>query len=69
MTSGGSFASASVFPDAEKSSMMVRLTAAARALGVGRVLVSTDTFGVSAPVPRESCRRVEAGDPRSKLCT
>ena len=27
--------------------MVVRLTAAAGALGVGRVLVSTDTFGVS----------------------
>jgi len=41
-------ASASVFPNAEKASMVVRLTAAAGALGVGRVLVSTDTFGVSA---------------------
>ncbi len=38
-------ASASVFPNAEKASMVVRLTAAAGALGVGRVLVSTDTFG------------------------
>ena len=37
-------ASASVFPNAEKASMVVRLTAAAGALGVGRVLVSTDTF-------------------------
>ncbi len=41
-------ASASVFPNAEKASMVVRLTAAAGALSVGRVLVSTDTFGVSA---------------------
>ena len=47
-------ASASVFPNAEKASMVVRLTAAAGALGVGRVLVSTDTFGVSAAVLRES---------------
>ena len=39
-------ASASVFPNAEKASMVVRLTAAAGALGVGRVLVSTDTFAV-----------------------
>jgi len=39
------------------------------ALGVGRVLVSTDTFGVSAAVLRESRRRAEAGDPRSKLRT
>ena len=51
-------------PDAEKASMVVRLTAAAGALGVGRVLVSTDTFGVSAAVLRESRRRAEAGDPR-----
>ena len=56
-------ASASVFPNAEKASMVVRLTAAAGALGVGRVLVSTDTFGVSAAVLRESRRRAEAGDP------
>ena len=62
-------ASASVFPNAEKASMVIRLTAAAGALGVGRVLVSTDTFGVSAAVLRESRRRAEAGDPRSKLRT
>ena len=62
-------ASASVFANAEKASMVVRLTAAAGALGVGRVLVSTDTFGVSAAVLRESRRRAEAGDPRSKLRT
>ena len=62
-------ASASVFPNAEKASMVVRLTAAAGALGVGRVLVSTDAFGVSAAVLRESRRRAEAGDPRSKLRT
>ena len=36
-------ASASVFPNAEKASMVVRLTAAAGALGVGRVLVTTDS--------------------------
>ena len=62
-------ASASVFPNAEKASIVVRLTAAAGALGVGRVLVSTDTFGVSTAVLRESRRRAEAGDPRSKLRT
>src|SRR4051812_16406748 len=60
-------ASASVFPNVEKASMVVRLTAAAGALGVGRVVVSTDTFGVSAAVLRESRRRAEAGAPRSKL--
>ena len=36
---------------------------------MGRMLVSTDTFGVSAAVLRESRRRAEAGDPRSKLRT
>lgn len=62
-------ASASMFPNPEKASMVVRLTAAAGALGVGRVLVPTDTFGVSAAVLRESRRRAEVGDPRSKLRT
>src|SRR5258708_29193847 len=62
-------ASASVFPNAEKASMVVRLAAAAGALGVGGVLVSTDTFGVYAGVVRESRRHAEAGDPRSKLRT
>jgi hypothetical protein len=61
--------STSVFLNAEKASMVVRLTAAAGALGVGRVLLSTDTLVVSAAVLRESRRRVEAGDPRSKLRT
>ena len=59
MTSGGSSRARPVFPNAEKASMVVRLTAAAGALGVGRVLVSTDTFGVSAAVLRESRRRAE----------
>jgi hypothetical protein len=58
-----------VFPNAEKTSMVVRLTAAAGGLGAGRVLVSTNTFGVSAAVLREPRRRAEAGDPRSKLRT
>src|SRR3954447_13611630 len=43
-------ASASVFPNAEKASMLVGLT-------------STDTFGVFAAVLRESRRRAEAGAP------
>ena len=57
-------ASASVFPNAEKAS-----PPAPPPHGVGRVLVSTDTFGASAAVLRESRRRAEAGDPRSKLRT
>ena len=56
-------ASASVFPNAEKASMVVRLTAAAGALGVGRVRVSTDTFGVSTAVLRESRRRPSGRPP------
>jgi hypothetical protein len=43
--------------------MVVRLTAAAGALGVSRVLVSTDTFRVSAAVLRESRRRAEGRPP------
>jgi predicted polyphosphate/ATP-dependent NAD kinase len=50
-------ARASVFPNAEKTSMILRLVAAAGVLGVGRVLVSTDSFGISAGVLRASQRR------------
>ena len=53
-----------MFPNAEKASTVVRLTAAGGALGMGCVLVSTDTFGVSAAVLRESRRRAKAGDPQ-----
>jgi predicted polyphosphate/ATP-dependent NAD kinase len=49
-------ARASVFPNAEKANMVLRLIAAAGALGVGRVLVSTDSFGISAGVLRASRR-------------
>jgi predicted polyphosphate/ATP-dependent NAD kinase len=47
-------ARASVFPNAEKANMVLR--AAAGALGVGRVLVSTDSFGISAGVLRAAGR-------------
>jgi predicted polyphosphate/ATP-dependent NAD kinase len=50
-------ARASVFPNAEKTNMVLRLIAAAGALGVGRVMVSTDTFGISAGVLRAAERR------------
>jgi predicted polyphosphate/ATP-dependent NAD kinase len=50
-------ARASVFPNAEKTSMVLRLVAAAGVLGIGRVLVSTDSFGISAGVLRASERR------------
>ena len=50
-------ARASVFPNAEKANMVLRVAAAAGALGVGRVLVSTDSFGISAGVLRAWQRR------------
>jgi predicted polyphosphate/ATP-dependent NAD kinase len=49
-------ARASVFPNAEKANMVLRVAAAAGALGVGRVLVSTDSFGISAGVLRAAGR-------------
>ena len=50
-------ARASVFPNAEKANMVLRLAGAAAGIGVGRVLVSTDTMGISAEVLRASQRR------------
>jgi predicted polyphosphate/ATP-dependent NAD kinase len=50
-------ARASVFPNAEKTSMVLRMVAAAGVLGVGRVLVSTDSFGISAGVLRAAGRQ------------
>jgi predicted polyphosphate/ATP-dependent NAD kinase len=50
-------ARASVFPNAEKTNMVLRLVAEAAAHAVGRVLVSTDRFGISAGVLRASQRR------------
>jgi predicted polyphosphate/ATP-dependent NAD kinase len=50
-------ARASVFPNSEKTNMVLRLVAAAGATGVERVLVSTDTMGVAAGVVRARDRR------------
>ena len=50
-------ARASVFPNAEKINMVLRLIEAAGALGVETVHLSTDTMGVAAGVLRESGRR------------
>src|SRR6266542_3656786 len=50
-------ARASVFPNAEKANMVLRLAAAAGTLGVRRVLVSTDALGVAAAVLRATQRR------------
>jgi len=56
-------ARASVFPNAEKTSMILRLAAAAGALGVQRLLLSTDTFGIAAGVLRADRHRVGRQDP------
>ncbi len=45
-------AHASVFPNTEKASMVHRLVRAAEAVGVGRILLSTDTMGVAREVSR-----------------
>jgi predicted polyphosphate/ATP-dependent NAD kinase len=50
-------AQASVFPNAEKTNMVLRLLAAAGAAGVERVLVSTDGMGVAGGVARGLARR------------
>jgi predicted polyphosphate/ATP-dependent NAD kinase len=51
---------ASVFPNTEKTSMVLRILRAAGALGVDRVLLSTDTFGIAAGVQREMVRLTTA---------
>ncbi|WP_347354766.1 NAD(+)/NADH kinase [Intrasporangium sp.] len=55
-------AHASVFPNTEKASMVQRLVRAAEAVGVGRVLLSTDTMGVA----REVRRRLDAERARER---
>jgi predicted polyphosphate/ATP-dependent NAD kinase len=50
-------AQASVFPNAEKTNMALRLVAAAGATGVARVLMSTDGMGVAAGVLRARDKR------------
>lgn len=55
-------AQASVFPNAEKTNMALRLVAAAGATGVARVLMSTDAMGVAGGVLRaRDKRRQSAG--------
>jgi predicted polyphosphate/ATP-dependent NAD kinase len=55
-------AQASVFPNAEKTNMVLRLLSAAGATGVERVLVSTDAMGVAGGVLRaRDKRRAGAG--------
>jgi predicted polyphosphate/ATP-dependent NAD kinase len=50
-------AQASVFPNAEKTNMVLRLLAAAGAAGVERALVSTDGMGVAGGVARGLSKR------------
>ncbi len=50
-------AQASVFPNAEKTNMVLRLIAACGAAGVDRVLMSTDAMGVAGGVLRSRDRR------------
>ncbi|WP_245607213.1 ATP-NAD kinase family protein [Pseudonocardia spinosispora] len=52
-------ARASVFPNAEKTNMALRLISAAGALGVERVHMSTDAMGVAAGVLRAAAKRRE----------
>jgi predicted polyphosphate/ATP-dependent NAD kinase len=55
-------AQASVFPNAEKTNMVLRLLAAAGATGVETVLMSTDAMGVAGGVLRaQRKRRADAG--------
>lgn len=56
-------AQASVFPNAEKTNMALRLIAAAGATGVDTVLMSTDGMGVAGGVVRARDRR-RVGAPR-----
>lgn len=53
-------AQASVFPNAEKTNMVLRLLGAAGAVGVERVLMSTDAMGVAGGVLRASKKAVGA---------
>lgn len=54
---------ASVFPNTEKTSMVLRILRAAGALGVQTVLMSTDMFGIAAGVKREIARSAGRSGP------
>ena len=57
---------ASVFPNTEKTSMVLRIIRAVGALGVERVLLSTDAFGIAAGVLRE-VHRLRAAPPSARV--
>ncbi|MHA6803504.1 ATP-NAD kinase family protein [Salinifilum ghardaiensis] len=54
-------AQASVFPNAEKANMVLRLISAAGRLAVDRVLVSADDAGIAAAVRRAHLKQRDAG--------
>lgn len=62
-------AQASVFPNTEKVSMALRILRAAGTLGVERVLLSTDGFGVAAGVRREIDRSTAVRWPKVEFLT
>lgn len=62
-------AQASVFPNSEKASMVLRIIRAVGALGVERVLLSTDTFGIAAGVRRELNRMSNVRWPKVDFLT
>jgi len=59
-------AQASVFPNTEKTSMVLRIIRAVGAIGVERVLLSTDTFGIAAGILRE-IRRMQAAPAEARV--
>ncbi|MHC8506628.1 ATP-NAD kinase family protein [Pseudonocardia artemisiae] len=60
-------AQASVFPNAEKTNMALRLISAAAATGVERVLMSTDAMGVAGGVVRARDKRTAGSGPWPEL--
>lgn len=62
-------AQASVFPNTEKASMVLRIIRTAGTLGVERVLLSTDTFGIAAGVRREIDRGAHVRWPKVEFLT
>jgi predicted polyphosphate/ATP-dependent NAD kinase len=59
-------AQASVFPNTEKTSMVLRIIRAVGTLGVERVMLSTDAFGIAGGVLRE-VGRLRAAPPSERV--
>jgi predicted polyphosphate/ATP-dependent NAD kinase len=62
-------AQASVFPNGEKTSMVLRIIRTLGTLGVETVLLSTDTFGIAAGVRREIDRLPDVRWPKVEFQT